>query len=488
MKIKKKIIFEIIILSILLTMASIIIINNILDVQKNFSALNNDLIPRFSLLKDMRLMASNVLVSTLEFTMFEEEFVTSNQEVSSIDIQSSEIISEIQRNKIQFNQLLELYKQHMLNTPINESTDVIEHQWKKFEILSDKFVDYRKRGISGTEFVKIKDEFKDSKDVLFNEIDSILLANEKNVEQKGQIVSELIRNTTIIVSLVVLIFVIVFIVLRYYLLRSILIPIFKIRNVTKKIAKDNLDIRIDDISKDEMGELSQDINQMACELSFAQEKLLKTEKLSVIGILAARLSHDMRNPLSIILVSLENIKMMYCKNETDMKHFDRIERAMDRITHQIDDVLGFIRKEPMKFEKTKISEIIADSLDSINLPNRIYFEISKNDFEFQCDKKRLSVAIANLLLNAIQGIDGKGTIKIDYTDTKEDIIIKIEDSGKGITSGILDNIFEPLFTTKQQGTGLGLASVKSIIEGHGGTISVKSPPTIFTITLPKMFK
>ena len=68
---------------------------------------------------------------------------------------------------------------------------------------------------------------------------------------------------------------------------------------------------------------------------------------------------------------------------------------------------------------------------------------------------------------------------------EEDVIIKVEDSGRGIPANLIKDIFEPLFTTKQQGTGLGLASVKSIIQGHGGTISATSPPTVFTIKLPK---
>ena len=216
-----------------------------------------------------------------------------------------------------------------------------------------------------------------------------------------------------------------------------------------------------------------------------REKLLKNEKLVTIGELSARLAHDIRNPLSIIQVSLENLKLMAVGKDIDKKHFDRVERAISRISHQIEDVLSFIRKEPMRFEKSRISEIIADALDSINLPDSVYFEISKNDFEFYCDKKRLPVALTNLILNSIQSITGKGTIKIDCEENDDNVVITIEDSGKGIPTNMMEDIFEPLFTTKQQGTGLGLASVKSIIQGHGGTISVTSPPTIFTIILPK---
>ncbi len=216
-----------------------------------------------------------------------------------------------------------------------------------------------------------------------------------------------------------------------------------------------------------------------------QEKLLKQEKLATIGELSARLAHDIRNPLSIIQVSLENLKLLSKDTKIDQKHFDRVERAISRISHQIEDVLGYIRNEPMQIGKSLISEIIADALDSINLPDRIYFEISKNDFEFYCDKKRLAVALTNLIINGIQAIDGKGEIKIDCEETENDVVISIQDSGKGIPRDMNEHIFEPLFTTKQQGTGLGLASVASIVRGHNGVITVTSPPTTFTITLPK---
>lgn len=186
MKIKKKFTLEIIILSIILAITSFIIIDNTLNVEKNFTILNDDLIPRLSLLKDMRLMASNVLISTLEFTMFEENFVKSGDKESTTNIQSSEILSQIKENKIQFIQLFEMYKQHVTNAAVEDSIYDINLKWERFTILSDKFVDYSKRGISGDEFIKIKDEFKNSKDILFAQIDSLLLINEKQVEQKGR--------------------------------------------------------------------------------------------------------------------------------------------------------------------------------------------------------------------------------------------------------------------------------------------------------------
>lgn len=95
-------------------------------------------------------------------------------------------------------------------------------------------------------------------------------------------------------------------------------------------------------------------------------------------------------------------------------------------------------------------------------------------------------AFRNILSNSIDAIgENKGNITIRARNEKDNLILEFEDSGTGISKEDIDKIFEPLFTTKQQGTGLGLASVKSIIEAHGGIISVKSPPTVFTITLPQ---
>ena len=100
-------------------------------------------------------------------------------------------------------------------------------------------------------------------------------------------------------------------------------------------------------------------------------------------------------------------------------------------------------------------------------------------------KKQLAVAINNLILNAIQSIVDEGTIEITCEENDNEIIIKVKDSGKGILRKDVSHIFEPLYTTKLTGTGLGLPSVKSIVESHRGRITVTSPPTVFTITLPK---
>lgn len=209
------------------------------------------------------------------------------------------------------------------------------------------------------------------------------------------------------------------------------------------------------------------------------------EKMALVGEFSSRLTHDLRNPLSIIQISLENLKQMYDLDETKQKQFDKIERAIFRMTHQLTDVLDFINEKPLKFERIKFSHIISETLDSLQIPHDIKFILPKNDLKILCDKIQFAVVMNNLILNAIQSIGGKGLIAIGLEEKHDKIIIEIEDSGNGISEKDLPHVFEPMYTTKQSGTGLGLVSVKSIVESHRGTISVTSPPTKFKITLPK---
>jgi len=216
-----------------------------------------------------------------------------------------------------------------------------------------------------------------------------------------------------------------------------------------------------------------------------REQNQKVSKLISIGEMASRVAHDLRNPLSIIKIALENLKYEYGENEKNKDGFARVDRSINRMTHQIDAILDFVKEQPKNLTKSKISEIISESKDALIIPETIRLILPENDSEIHCDKKQLAIAINNLIHNAIQSIDGQGTIEISLEENYNELLIKVKDSGRGILRKDVPHIFEPLFTTKLTGTGLGLPSVKSIVESHRGSITVTSPPTIFTISLPK---
>ncbi len=217
------------------------------------------------------------------------------------------------------------------------------------------------------------------------------------------------------------------------------------------------------------------------------EDNLKKEKLFAIGELSARLAHDIRNPLSVIKTS---INILISKKNVDaktMETYERMQRAVERIAYQIDDVLNFVKPQVSSLKNTSLHEILASVMARIDIPKTVVITIPPNNIEFVGDIISLEIVFVNLITNALQAINNSGEITISAGIVQEKIVIKIHDNGPGISNEIIPQIFEPLFTTKQTGTGLGLTSCKTIIEQHGGRIDVESAVgkgTTFTITIP----
>ncbi len=226
-------------------------------------------------------------------------------------------------------------------------------------------------------------------------------------------------------------------------------------------------------------------HQLTQSLQQNQNELIKSERLSAIGELSAKIAHDIRNPLNNIKLSLDLLD----KKTSDEKlkgYFDKIDDNIFRISHQVNDVLNFLNKNELKKDGINIRNLINNSIQDIPIPENISLEISESKFKVNVDSVQMQRAFTNLILNSVQAIghkQGKITISIEEKDSM--CYITIEDSGPGMDSENIDKIFEPLFTTKQHGTGLGLATVKNIVEMHNGTIDVELNPTRFIIKIPK---
>jgi two-component system sensor histidine kinase HydH len=219
------------------------------------------------------------------------------------------------------------------------------------------------------------------------------------------------------------------------------------------------------------------------------EKDIKEEKLAILGELSSNLSHDLRNPMSIIKNAVDVMSIRYKGHLSPeiFEHFERITRSVTRMNMLISDVLNFARTQPLVVEKNSLLEIINGSLEGIQIPNNIKIIIPEKDVSLKCDKSKLEVVFYNLITNAIQVIGEKtsGEVVIRFAQNEDKIQIDIQNSGDPIPDESMPKIFEPLFTTKEHGTGLGLPSCKNIINQHHGTISARNNPTTFTILLPK---
>jgi two-component system sensor histidine kinase HydH len=234
--------------------------------------------------------------------------------------------------------------------------------------------------------------------------------------------------------------------------------------------------------------LANAVENKSMKIKELSRELVKTERLSAIGELAARLSHDLRNPLSVIKSSVE-ITMLRNNDKfstQDKEVMQRINKAIIRMTNQIDDVLNYVKQTPIEKNKVTLSTCIKNVIGWISIPTRIEITVKENDVIIFADEGKLEIVFSNIIRNAIEAIgDNSGSIEIKIQDIGEQVIIEIIDSGEGIKEDNMNMIFEPLYTTKQIGTGLGLVSCKNIIEQHDGKITVKNNPTTFTITLPK---
>jgi signal transduction histidine kinase len=132
-----------------------------------------------------------------------------------------------------------------------------------------------------------------------------------------------------------------------------------------------------------------------------------------------------------------------------------------------------------------LSEILDSSLGDIVMPDTITIHKPTNDVTLLCDAEKIKAVFTNLLVNAIQAMENSGIITIQFAQTNGEVMFSVQDSGPGIQNSAIEKIFEPLFTTKSRGTGLGLPAVKMIIQQHQGTITVSNNPTTFLVVLPK---
>jgi signal transduction histidine kinase len=236
--------------------------------------------------------------------------------------------------------------------------------------------------------------------------------------------------------------------------------------------------------------LNKTLQNRTSQLEELANELIKSERFSAIGELASRISHDIRNPLSNIYMSIELIKNSPPGTKLDdsviNEKLEVVSKNIDRISHQVNDVLGFVKDRQMTKKNFKISSCLYEAIESISVPNNIKIKIPKSDISILADPFQLQVVFNNLIMNAIQAIGKKkGEILIRFSEKNGEVMVEVENSGPPIPEEILPHIFESLVTTKQIGTGLGLVSCKTIIENHQGSISARNDPTVLTITIPK---
>ncbi len=221
-----------------------------------------------------------------------------------------------------------------------------------------------------------------------------------------------------------------------------------------------------------------------------QEQISHMERLSSLGKMAASLAHQIRTPLSAALLYAVNLSN---STLTPGMRNAFVKKLKDRLTDlecQIRDVLMFARAGEKIIEHVEVTELITaikNNTENVLTRNGASMDIRMDDppIDIVANKTALSSALGNLVSNAVEA--GAKRIFFDVSKTASEVVIKIADNGKGMSEKTMQAIFEPFYTTKSNGTGLGLAVVKSVVSAHQGKIGLVSQEgkgTCFTITLP----
>jgi len=239
-------------------------------------------------------------------------------------------------------------------------------------------------------------------------------------------------------------------------------------------------------------QLEDEVESRTKDLEHVQQKLIRSERLAAVGELASGVGHELRNPLNVIrnCAYLLNMAITDKGDEEAANTLKVLDKQIDIANKIVTDLLDFTRITPPSPDIVDLNHLINESLSWISVPEHVTVNANLNGhpMKVRTDAEQISRAFTNIISNAIQAMNRKdGKLDID-TGTEDSFIwIKIQDNGCGIPEENMSKIFEPLFTTKPKGIGLGLAITKRLIEQNGGKIEVASQAgqgTTFTVKLP----
>ena len=226
-------------------------------------------------------------------------------------------------------------------------------------------------------------------------------------------------------------------------------------------------------------ELEQRVQERTRELNATQQELLRKERLATLGQLTATVSHELRNPLGTMRPSLYMLrKHLHSDDARLLRSLERLDRSITRCDRIIDELLDFTRIEDLNLRPTPIDEWLREVLGEQLLPANITlrWELGLPEVILPIDPDRLRRAVINVYENACQAMrtngGGSGCLTLNTRLNKERVELSIADTGPGISDEVLPHIFEPLFSTKNFGVGLGLPTVKQIMEQHGGGLEI----------------
>lgn len=316
------------------------------------------------------------------------------------------------------------------------------------------------------------------------------------------------RQSMIIAALLTLAAILIIVM---FVSRSISNPIRNLAEASKQISEGNLQQTVTTHLRDELGDLAERFNFMVKSLResreseresyetlvLTREDLLRAEKLAAVGEIAASIVHEVRNPLSSVKMNLQILESRLSSDATLVEHTRLALTQTIRLERLLNELLDFSRPIALDRSKLSLAETVTEAVNtfrtSVDLGSReMTVSIHTDNTVANADRDKVHQILLNLLLNAAQATGEKRTIEIAidrvFVESRRMIKISVRDNGRGIPDSKLEKVFEPFFTTRKDGTGLGLPIAKKIVEAHGGKMQINSTVDVGTtieFTLPE---
>jgi signal transduction histidine kinase len=241
----------------------------------------------------------------------------------------------------------------------------------------------------------------------------------------------------------------------------------------------------------ENARLYEDLRRSYSELARAQRALVHRERLAALGELSAVVAHEVRNPLGVIFNSLGSLRRLVRPTGDARTLFRIVEEEAERLNRIVGDLLDFARPSTPDLHPEALGRLAEEAVASVLAQQEVRIELVRELEpalpEVPVDARLVRQAIVNVAVNAAQAMARGGRITVRTLREGDHAVVELEDDGPGIPAEVRGRIFEPFFTTRASGTGLGLAVVRRIVEGHGGTVQVRPGPaagTVFALRFP----